>query len=74
MLFTSASFILFAVVLLLLYYLIPGKYQWILLLIGSIFFYACAGWKGLVFICITIVVSWLLVNAMGRSFEKQKAF
>lgn len=74
MLFTSASFIIFAAVLLLLYYLIPGKFQWILLLIGSIFFYACAGWKGLVFICITIVVSWLLVNAMGRSFEKQKAF
>ena len=43
MLFTSYGFIAFLVVLFALYYLIPRKWQWLLLLAADIVFYACAG-------------------------------
>ena len=43
MLFTSYNFIAFLIVIFLLYYLVPKKFQWVLLLAGSYFFYACAG-------------------------------
>ena len=41
--FTSGIFLLFLAVLLLLYYLVPGRHQWKLLLAGSYVFYAFAG-------------------------------
>lgn len=74
MLFTSYSFLAFLLVLFVLYYLIPKKGQWILLLCADFLFYACAGWKGLVFISATIVVSWFFTNLMGKSLAAQKAF
>ena len=43
MLFTSYGFIAFLCVLLLVYYIVPKKLQWITLLVGSYVFYAFAG-------------------------------
>ena len=74
MLFTSYGFIAFLAVLFVLYYLIPKRFQWLLLLAADIVFYACAGWKGLCFMAATIVVSWAATNLMGASLAKQKAF
>lgn len=51
----SLSFALFVLILLAIYYLIPKKIQWICLLCGSIFFYACNGIKNLAFIFITSI-------------------
>ncbi len=57
MLFTSYGFILFLAVLTLLYYLIPGKLQWMLLLLGSYVFYAICGLEYLPFLAgVTLVV------------------
>lgn len=74
MLFTSYGFIAFLAVLFVLYYLIPKRFQWLLLLAADIVFYACAGWNGLCFMAATIVVSWAATNLMGASLAKQKAF
>ena len=74
MLFTSYGFIAFLAVLFVLYYLIPKRFQWLLLLAADIVFYACAGWKGLCFMAATIVVSWAATNLMGASLAKQKSF
>lgn len=74
MLFTSYGFIAFLAVLFVLYYLIPKRFQWLLLLAADIVFYACAGWKGLCFMAATVVVSWAATNLMGASLAKQKAF
>ena len=41
--FTSASFSLFAIVTVLLYFTVPKKIQWWVLLAASYFFYAMAG-------------------------------
>ena len=74
MLFTSYPFIAFLAILFLLYYRIPRHFQWLLLLAADLVFYACAGWQGLVFLCVTVLVSWLAGRLMGRSFAEQKSF
>lgn len=58
MLFTSYSFIAFLVILFLLYYSVPKKYQWMLLLAGSYFFYACADVRFLLYIGVTTISTW----------------
>lgn len=58
MLFTSWEFLLFLLVLFLVYYIIPKKFQWMLLLAANAFFYAFAGWQGCVFISATILTTY----------------
>lgn len=74
MLFTSYGFIAFIAALFVLYYIIPKRFQWLLLLAADIVFYACSGWKGLCFMLATVVVSWAATNLMGASLAKQKAY
>ena len=66
MLFTSYEFIGFVVLLVALYYVLPKKMMWPLLLLGSYVFYFFAGWKFLFYIfgvtCITYVAG-LLISA-----------
>ena len=71
MLFTSWTFLAFLAVLLPLYYLLPRRFQWPLLLAADIVFYLCAGWQGLVFLCATVLISWAAGLALGRSFASQ---
>ena len=47
MLFTSFEFVAFLACVLVLYYLIPVRFQWILLLVANVFFYAGSGLYGL---------------------------
>ena len=74
MLFTSYRFVVFLAVLFALYYLIPRRFQWWLLLCADLVFYVCAGWQGLCFMTATVLVSWAAGRAMKRSFAEQKAF
>ena len=74
MLFTSYGFLAFLIVLFALYYLIPRRFQWLLLLIADALFYYCAGWQGLVFMAATVTVAWASTNLMSSSLAKQKSF
>lgn len=74
MLFTSQSFIVFLAVLFSVYYLTPGRFQWFLLLAADVLFYSCAGWQGLVFMSVTVAVSWLSTNLMRLSRGRQEAY
>ena len=56
--FVSTPFFIFLVVLFLLYYTIPKRHQWKLLLVGSIVFYCFAGWYCLIYIGVTAVTTW----------------
>jgi len=73
-LFTSYGFIAFLIVLFALYYLIPKRFQWLLLLIADAFFYYCAGWQGLAFMAATVFIAWGSTNLMGKSLAAQKAY
>ena len=66
MLFTSYEFILFLIVLVILYYLMPKKYQWILLLGASYLFYAFAGRTYLLYIMATTLSTYLISNRIHR--------
>ena len=74
MLFTSYSFVIFTAVLMLLYYIVPRKTQWPLLLVASLFFYYCADWRYLIFIGVTGVVTWACGVWMGSITSKSDAY
>ena len=72
--FASAQFLAFFAVLFVLYYLIPKRHQWKLLLIGSVFFYFFAGWYCLVYIGVTAVTTWLAARKIGSLQARQDAW
>lgn len=74
MLFTSYAFIGFVLLLLIVYYLIPKRYQWALLLLGSMFFYATWSPKYLIYIWITIVTTWYTGLKIDGILTEQKAY
>ena len=67
MLFTSYEFLVFGAVLLLVYYLIPKKYQWMLLLVAGLLFYAMAGPKCLIYLAFVAACAFLTARRMGKS-------
>lgn len=59
MLFTSYTFIAFIAILFIVYYLIPGRFQWMLLLGASYLFYFMASPKYLIYISVTTVSTFI---------------
>ncbi len=74
MLFTSYRFLGFMVVLFGLYYFIPKKCQWMLLLIASFVFYAFAGWEYFLFMGATILTTYGAGVLIDRNHERQKRY
>lgn len=74
MLFTSYEFIAFLILLFVLYYAIPAKYQWKLLLAASYLFYFVSGWKNCFFILLTTVSTWFLAGRIDRLHREQAAY
>ena len=73
MLFTSWAFLLFLAVLVPLYYLVPKRVQWIVLLLANAVFVGFAGVRGAVFLVVTIATVYLATRLLDASFAKQKA-
>lgn len=74
MLFTSYGFIGFLAVLFVLYYLIPKRFQWILLLLGSYVFYTLASPKYMLYILATTVTTFYAAKYIGRLTVEQKKY
>lgn len=74
MLFTSYAFLGFAAGLLLLYYLLPRRCQWPLLLIASCLFYLAAGPKYILYILLTSLTVWFTAVRMGDNTQKTSAY
>ncbi len=72
--FTSVSFLLFAAVLLLLYYRIPRRHQWKLLLGASWAFLAWAGIRYLLFILFTTVTTYFSARILGKNLALQASY
>ncbi len=64
--FTSAAFLVFAALTLLVYYTVPKRGQWIVLLVASFLFYWSAGSWYLPFIAVTILSTWLCALGIRR--------
>lgn len=72
--FVSFGFIAFLAALIVLYYIVPKRVQWMLLLAGSVFFYAFAGWKAMIFIAVTALSTWLAGILIGRRAAARDAY
>ena len=72
--FTSVSFILFAIVTVLLYFTVPKKIQWWVLLAASYVFYAMAGVEYLLFILYTTLVTYFTACLMQRRADAEDAY
>lgn len=72
--FVSFGFAAFLAVFILLYYLVPKRFQWMLLLAGSIFFYVFAGWSALVFIAVTALSTFLAGRLIGSLNDKRDGY
>lgn len=64
--FLSISFVIFVAILVVMYYLVPSKMQWCVLLAGSCFFYLYAGYRTFIFL---VIVTYLTYSA-GIYFGK----
>ncbi|MBO5458969.1 MAG: MBOAT family protein [Lachnospira sp.] len=72
MLFTSLKFVAFVIAVLFLYYAVPKKFQWVLLLCANLFFYIQAGIYGLVFILVTIATTYISALSICKEQENIK--
>ncbi len=68
----SFEFILFLGILLLLYYLLPAKWQWIVLLCANLYFFATYGVGYLIFPVITAATAWKAACLLEQTNEKFK--
>jgi D-alanyl-lipoteichoic acid acyltransferase DltB (MBOAT superfamily) len=74
MLFTTYSFVIFISLLFLIYYLIPKKYQWILLLGASYLFYSFVGVKFLLYILLTTISTYFVSRKIGELHQIQSEY
>ena len=71
---TSYAFALFAAALLLVYYLVPGKLQWCVLLAASYVFYLWTGLEALAFILFTTLTTYLSTRIIDAQLDKQAKY
>lgn len=68
--FTSTGFLLFTALTVLIFYLFPQNKKWVVLLVSSYVFYALSSFKGLVFIFLSTVLSFLAAKKISALTEK----
>lgn len=69
---TSLNYFGFVAGLLLLYYILPKKCQWVILLLGSIGFYLTYDVRYSIFLVSSILVTWLLAVLIQKRNDRQK--
>lgn len=74
MLFTSYGFLAFLCVLFLLYYCLPRRWQWGVLLAASAFFYAFAGWDCLLLLTASAFCAYLIARLMAGNARREGEF
>ena len=73
MIFTSIVFALFFLIVAILFYLVPGKYQWIWLLVSSIFFYVYSIPAYIIVAAFIIVITYYAGIKIEKATTQKKA-
>lgn len=71
MLFTDSAFIIGLICLCVVYFIIPQKTRWMLLLAASCAFYAYSGWSNLLYILTTALSTYIVTRLMDRMAAKR---
>ncbi len=74
MLFTSFSFLIFAALTLLFYFLLPRRVQWVILLVSSLIFYLLSGWQYFGFLLYTAAVTYVTAVLLQKRSDAEDAF
>ncbi len=72
--FTSLGFIVAVSILCLIYYIIPKKFQWTVLLTGSVLFYMTYGAERILFILLASVTAYCAAVKIDKVYVKQDAY
>ena len=70
MAFTSAAFLGLTALAVVLYYVLPKRAQWCVLLAASMVFYLAGGWKSLIWLLLVILATWTAGLLLGRLNER----
>ena len=68
--FTELRFFIFAGVVALLYYILPQKLQWIVLLTASVVFYVSYGWERLPFLIASSLIAYFAARRMEKIYQQ----
>lgn len=69
----SFSFLLFLLIFCLLYFILPKKIQWIVLLAGNLVFYAFSGWQFLIYILVCTFSTWYAALRVEKDETKLRS-
>ena len=69
--FTTMEFAIFMAVTFFIYYIVPGKVQWIVLLLANAYFYYQTGWQSMLFLAGTIFISYVAGRFIEKNGEKK---
>ena len=64
--YTSYSFALFVILTVCVYYIVRKKWQWVVLLVASMFFYLCAGPALSIYLLLFCLATWYGAKRIGR--------
>ena len=70
--YLSIVFILFLIITTLLYYLLPDRVRWCILLLASSVFYLCAGYDKFLIVIVTSVVIWTASHVISRQYNRME--
>lgn len=73
MAFTSAAFVGLTALAVVLYYALPKRAQWCVLLLASLAFYLAGGVKSIVWLVLIILITWTAGLLLGRQNAKTPA-
>ena len=71
---TSLQFIVFAFATIIVYYIVPKRFQWIVLLLANFAFYYSVGWKASLFVMFTAISVFIAAKLMNTLLIKQRAY
>ena len=72
MLFNSLAYLIFLPIVFILYWAIPHKLRWVLLLIASYYFYMSWNAKYVIWILLTTLISYTAARLLERQYDKSK--
>ena len=70
--YTTMGFLFFVAALFIVYYIMPSKLRWIVLLIGNVIFYVASGWDNFVFLLASILISYFVGVKMSNLQDEFK--
>lgn len=74
MIFTTLKFLIFFCTVVLMYYIVPKKIQWLVLLLASVYFYLCASVKYAIFVLLATVATYIGALIIDKIEVKQKEY